>query len=156
MIINLDIFRTKALSSNLEESVSAIDALIQFSDQIKDILLESLSKTSNRFVISERISMFCLSYIKGLHNLLHNQDTDLKFWAAALMMHYNLNNPEAEKILLENISQGPIDYATAAATILCRIKNVNVSNAIKIRLTDNTLTKELKDFFIEKLDNTNL
>ena len=133
MNTDLEFFKNKILNSSLEDSVTDIEELIITSNQISDIFLECLKRRNERFVISEKLSLHFFSYVEKLNTFLDSSDSDLNFWAATLIMNYNLNNVRAEQILLDIISYGPLEKATIATTILCRIKNTKVSGAITTR-----------------------
>ena len=155
MSTDLDFFKNKILNSSLEDSVTDIEELIIISNQISDIFLECLERRNERFVISEKLSRHFFSYVEKLNTFLDSSDSDLNFWAATLIMNYNLNNVRAEQILLDIISYGPLEKATIATTILFRIKNTKVSGAITTRLKDHSINEEMKEFFSEKLDGIN-
>jgi hypothetical protein len=150
----LDFFRNKILNCSLEDSVKGIEELIIISNQISDIFLECLKTRAEHFVITEKISPFLYSYLGNLKSLVKTNDPDLSFWAATLIMSYNINDIEAEKNLLNTISSGPIEKATIATTILSRIGNVKVSHAISVRLSDKFLSEEFRGFFLEKLNDS--
>lgn len=75
-----------------------------------------------------------------------NEDKDLSFWAASLIVHYGLDHPKAKKIMTDAILSGPLDKAYIAATLLCRMKYPYAKPAILQRLKDTTLTKEGRVF----------
>jgi hypothetical protein len=147
---NIDALKRKAVSRDLEESVEGIEHLVKVGDKITDTLLESLAISENRFVTTERISLFFHTYIIRLKEILSNTDKDLSFWAASLIIHYNINDNSAERILLDAVLYDTLDKAYIATTILCRVRNPQVLKAISERIKDVTLTNEAKQFFTEK------
>ena len=152
MSIDLNLLKERILDKSLEDSAKGIDEIIIFSNEISDIFLECLKRSNSRFIISEKLSLYFFSYVEKLNTYLTSSDPDLTFWSATLIMNYNLNNVRAEQILLDIISYGPFEKASVATTILCRIKNPRVSEAITTRLKDPSINDQMKKFFSEKLN----
>lgn len=141
-----------AISKNMEESVQGIDRLIKISDDISDTLIKAIVDSDDRFVATERVSLLFYNYLNKLKNLINSEDRDLGFWAASLIVHYNINDYDAEKNLLDAIKHDLLSKAYSATTILCKVKSSHVKSAIVERLkNDAALSNEAKVFFKEKL-----
>lgn len=148
---NMNSLREMVLSKNLEESVQGIERLVKVADNIADILIEAIKVSNDRFISSERVSLLFYNYLSKLKSCINSDDKDLRFWAASLIVHYNVKDNIAEKILLDAIRHDVLDKAYPATNILFRVKNSYVKSAILERLKDNSLTNQAKEFFKTKL-----
>lgn len=151
-MIDISSLKLKVLSNEMEDSVRGIDESINLVGQISELLIEGISQSKDRFITTERISLLFNNYLEKLRSLVKGNDSDLGFWAASLIMHYNLPDNTAENILLNAIRFGDIEKADVATVILCRNRNQKVVYAIIDRLKDSSLSKKSKDFFIEKIN----
>lgn len=145
--------KDKIVNKPLAQSVLTIDQTISVVDEVSDIILQGLETTDDRFIYTERISLFFGKYLEKLKSLLEGKDMDLSFWAASLLMHYNVNNTLAERILLDAIELSDNDdHASVATVVLCRNKNQKVIEAITKRLNSKNPEKKMRDYFIEKIN----
>lgn len=149
---DINVLKQKVLSDNIEDSTQGIDQSISIVSQISDILLEGIAHSKDRFVTTERISLLFDNYLKRLRDLLKGSDNDLSFWAASLLIHYNLPDFEAENILLDSIRFGKLDKLDVAVVILCRNKNQKVVYAIRDRLDDISLPEQTRSLLIQHLN----
>ena len=148
----IDILKEGAYSKSKEESIRAIEELVTIVNKIGDIFLETLKGNDDRFIITEKISLAYASYLDKIRRFIHGSDKELSFWAATLILNYQIMDPTAEKILLDSVLLGELDKAYIATTILCRVKNSKIKQVISQRLKDISLSKQAVDFFVEKLD----
>jgi hypothetical protein len=155
-MFDLNILKQKVLSSNMEDSIQGIDQSISIVDKISEILIESINQSTDRFITTERISLLFDSYLRRLRNTMTSPDRDLSFWAASLLMHYNLDDGDAEKILLDSIKFGDSEKISVATVILCRNKNPKVVNAIQERLNDKFISEKIRSFLTEKLNDLDM
>lgn len=155
MIEHLASLKQKALSGNIEESIEGIDQLVKLENEITNALLKSLERSKDRFVTTERISQAFINHLSKLKEYLGNADADISFWAATLIVHYEVNSSIAENILLNTVRHGELSNATIATTILCRVKNIKVKDVIVERLKYPALGDKIERFFKEKLADIN-
>ena len=151
MIEHLASLKQKALSGDIEESIEGIDQLLKLENEITNALLKSLEKSTDRFITTERISQAFINHLSKLKKYLENADADISFWAATLIIHYEVNNSIAENILLNTVRHGELSNASVATTILCRVKNLKIKDAIVERLKHPALDDKTERFFKEKL-----
>ncbi|MBO9202148.1 MULTISPECIES: hypothetical protein [Niastella] len=137
----------------LEQSVVTIDQTMSFVNEVSDILLQGLDASEDRFIYTERISVFFGRYLEKLKSLLEGKDLDLAFWAASLLIHYKINDSLAESVLLDAIEfSDNDDHVSTATVILCRNRNQKVIEVINKRLNSKNPEKKMRDYFIEKIN----
>ncbi len=149
---DFNLLKQMASSKNLGESTEAVDRLVKTVDEVTDILIEALKSSNDRFIISDRASLFFSNYVNKLKQCLNDPDTDLSFWAATLIVHCGLNDNKAEKLLADSILSPDLNKAYSATTILCRNKSLYLKPAILERMKDSSLTNQAKEFFKAKLE----
>ena len=149
---DIEKLRTKIFETDIEKSIEAIDEVVQLVGELSTLLLDRLYQSKERFIYADHISGLFLSFSNGLQNFLNDDNFDVRFWASSIVVHHNIKDSKAEKILLDAIVNSPLKYAYPATTILCRHRIASAKNLISQRLEDPTLTKEAKDFFLDHLN----
>jgi len=147
--------RSQILSEDLEVKMDGIVKAISLNDEIGDLLIENLNASDNRFVVTEKTSMFFWSFLQKLKGLLSSTDRDLSFWAASLIVHYEIKNATAEEIMFDAVEKGEEDHACIASTILFRTKNSKLKHLVVSRLNNKSTIAKEKEFFLEKLEDLN-
>ena len=151
-MVDINVLKQRVLSDKIEDSIQGIDQSINIVSQISDILLEGITQSKDRLITTERISLLFDNYLKRLRGLMKGSDNDLSFWAASLLIHYNLPDFEAENILLNSIRFGELDKLNVAIVILCRNRNQKVVHVINERLNDIYLPEKTRSFLIQHLN----
>src|SRR5690349_14747779 len=146
-MIDLDLIKNKILSTDLGVSHQGIQEAIGIIDEISDQLLKCIKLSQDHLISTEQVSMVVTNFLRKLDEALNGEDLEFKFYAATLVMHYNVRNTKAKNILLESIRSGSIDIAATATVILCRQKNNQVKQAVMTRLKDKTLSDKERYFF---------
>ena len=155
MLENLDKIKQELKSSDLEIRIHAIESIVVHINSLTELLLDSFEHNSNRFVTTERLSLVFYTYIEKLNGYLSGDNMELKFWAATLIVHYNIRTKQAEDILINEAKIGSPGEAYVATTILCRTKNDRILETIRQRLkTGDFPDNVMRDFFLEKLNDS--
>ena len=155
MLENLDKIKQDLKSSDLEISIRAIESIVANIDSLTELLLDSFEHNNDHFVTTERMSLAFDTYIKKLNAYLNGDNKELQFWAATLIVHYSINNQQAEIILLKEAKNGASEKTYVATTILCRIKNDRILETISERLkTGDFPNNKMRNFFLEKLSDS--
>jgi hypothetical protein len=153
MIESLDKIKQELKSDDLEISIPALESVVNNINNLADLSLDLFESNNNRFVITERMSLIFDTYIKKLKSYLDGNSKELQFWAATLIVHYCINNKQAEDVLLNEAKSGSSDEAYVATTILCRTKNGRILNIIRERLETGYFPSDrMRNFFQEKLN----
>lgn len=149
---SIDKLSLMTLSKKREEVILGLEGLLKVSDKISDAIIQAVKSNDDKFIISERISLYFSNFLNKLKILLSGNDRDLSFWAATLLVHYGINDAHAEKVLLDAVLLSDLEKAFTATTILYRTKNSQLKTIISKRLEDPNLAAEYIPFFKEKLD----
>jgi hypothetical protein len=153
MFENLDKLKQDLKSSDLEIRIHAIESIVANINSLTELLLDSFERNGNHLVTTERMSLAFDTYIKKLNSHVNGDNNELQFWAATLLVHYNIRNKQAEDILLNEAENGSPGEAYLATTILCRTKNDRILQIIKSRLKIGDFPDEMmRNFFLERLN----
>lgn len=121
----LKIIQEKCLSNNTEICIEGLKLASDIVNQITNMSLGLINnKQLDTLFIVENIANIFNDFFYSLVKMLNSENKDLRFWSATLLIHFSLENDEAEKIMLDVIKCGDREKGELAATILKRKKRI--------------------------------